>query len=89
MSTSCTVTDLASYRKSAKSAHTDQEMIDDISARAFLYLRDEAHANGLSMSALIAEHMLGMALVMEAVEGSENVHTLLAAIGDRLGDDKP
>lgn len=84
MSTACTVTDLAAYRSRTADAHSEQELIDDISARAFIYLRDEAEAHGIDVSNLIAEHMLGMALVVEAVEGSESVQALLTAIRERL-----
>jgi hypothetical protein len=85
MSTACTVTDLAAYRSRTAGAHSEQELIDDISARAFLYLRDEAEANGIAVPNLIAEHMLGMALVVEAVEGADAAQALLTAISERLG----
>jgi hypothetical protein len=85
MSTACTVVDLASYRPRSKADHSEQELIDDISARAFLYLRDEADANGIAVPDLIAEHMLGMALVVEAVEGTGAAQALLNAISERLG----
>lgn len=84
MSTACTVTDLAAYRSRTADAHSEQELIDDISARAFLYLRDEAETHGLDVSNLIAEHMLGMALVVEAVEGADSAQALLTAIRERL-----
>jgi hypothetical protein len=61
-----------------------RELIDDISARAFLFLRDEAEAMSLPMHAVIAEHMLGMALVVEAVEGSAAAKRLLACVADKL-----
>jgi len=85
MSTACTVVDLASYRTRGDEGHSEQELIDDISARAFLYLRDEADANGIAVPNLIAEHMLGMALVVEAVEGTGAAQALLNAISERLG----
>lgn len=85
MSTACTVIDLAAYRSRTADAHSEQELIDDISARAFLYLRDEAEANGIAVPNLIAEHMLGMALVVEAVEGTDAAQALLTAISERLG----
>lgn len=85
MSTACTVTDLSAYRQRAARARDEQELIDDISARAFLYLRDEADASGIAIPRLIAEHMLGMALVVEAVEGAGAAQSLLAAIGEKLG----
>ena len=64
---------------------TSREIIDDISARAFLFLRDEAEDLEVPMHAVIAEHMLGMALVVEAVEGSDAARSLLAAVAEKLG----
>lgn len=80
MSSTSNIIRLADYRKS-----TMQETVDDISARAFLFLRDAAEAEGAPMHAVIAEHMLGMALVVEAVEGRESAQQLLDAIAARLG----
>lgn len=85
MSNANTVVDLNAYRNRVADEHSEQELIDDISARAFLYLRDEADANGISIPHLIAEHMLGMALVVEAVEGSGAAQSLLNAISERIG----
>ncbi len=73
------VVNLAAYRDNVR-----QELVDDISARAFLYLRDEAEAHGLSVSQVIAEHMLGLALVVEAVEGTEQARELLDAVSNKL-----
>jgi hypothetical protein len=73
------VINLAEYR------NTDtREIIDDISARAFLYLRDEAEAEDVPMYAVIAEHMLGMALVVQAVEGSNAARDLLNSVIAKL-----
>lgn len=80
MSSASNIIRLADYRKSDM-----QETIDDISARAFLFLRDAAEAEDAPMYAVIAEHMLGMALVVEAVEGSDAAKDLLAAITSKLG----
>jgi hypothetical protein len=80
MSSASNVIRLADYRKSDM-----QETIDDISARAFLFLRDEAEAEDAPVYAVIAEHMLGMALVVEAVEGSDAAKDLLSAIAAKLG----
>lgn len=74
------VISLADYRNA-----NSREIIDDISARAFLFLRDEAEALSVPMHAVIAEHMLGMALVMEAVEGSAAAKDMLATIAAKLG----
>lgn len=79
MSSAGNVINLADYRNLSK-----RELIDDISARAFLYLRDEAEAEEVPMYEVIAEHMLGMALVVQAVEGSAAAKDLLKAIAARL-----
>jgi hypothetical protein len=79
MSRASNVIDLTEYRET-----NIRELIDDISARAFLFLRDEADAEGVPMSAVVAEHMLGMALVMQAVEGKAAIKDLMAAISSRL-----
>jgi hypothetical protein len=64
---------------------TEQELIDDIGARAFMFVRDEAAAQNLPIGRVIMEHMLGMAMVVEAVEGTEKAQELLAIISDKLG----
>lgn len=79
MSSAGNVINLANYRETSA-----RELIDDISARAFLFLRDEAEAESVPMSAVVAEHMYGMALVMQAVEGKEVVRNLLSTILDKL-----
>lgn len=80
MASASNIIRLADYRKSDM-----QETIDDISARAFLFLRDAAEAEDAPMYSVIAEHMLGMALVVEAVEGSDAAKNLLTAIAAKLG----
>jgi len=62
-----------------------QAIIDDIGARAFVYLREAAEAAGVPVQAVLAEHMLGLALVMESVEGTPATRQLLGRIDDRLG----
>ncbi|MDB6061443.1 MAG: hypothetical protein JWM78_1546 [Verrucomicrobiaceae bacterium] len=79
MSSAGNVINLAEYR-----ALNTREVIDDISARAFLFLRDEAEAEDVPMYAVIAEHMLGMALVVQAVEGSNAAHDLLKSVAAKL-----
>ena len=79
MSSSGNVINLAEYRNA-----DTREIIDDISARAFLYLRDEAEAEEVPMYAVIAEHMLGMALVVQAVEGSNVAKELLESVAAKL-----
>jgi hypothetical protein len=73
------VVNLADYRQADR-----QELIDDISARTFLFLRDEAQANGVTMQEVIAEHLLGIALVVKAVEGEGAAQQLLDAVSDKL-----
>jgi hypothetical protein len=79
MSSASNIINLAEYRET-----NIRELIDDISARAFMFLRDQAEAEDVPMSAVVAEHMLGMALVMQAVEGKTATKNLLATITDRL-----
>lgn len=79
MSSASNVINLAEYRET-----NIRELIDDISARAFLFLRDQAEAADVPMSAVVAEHMYGMALVMQAVEGKAAAKNLLAAITAKL-----
>lgn len=63
---------------------TQQELIDDIGARAFLFIRDAAAEQGLSIRDVIVEHMLGMAMVVDAVEGREEAQNVLQAISEKL-----
>ena len=63
---------------------TQQELIDDIGARAFLFIRDAAAEQGLSIRDVIVEHMLGMAMVVDAVEGREEAQHVLQAISEKL-----
>jgi len=64
---------------------SEQDIIDDIGARAFLFLRDEAEEKGVPVKEVIVEHMLGMALVVEAVDGTDEATILLELISKRLG----
>lgn len=86
MNTVSNITDLASYRNRAMGTLSEQELVDDISARAFMFLRDEADALGVSIPTLLAEHLLGIALVVEAVEGTAAAKALLSAASRKLGD---
>ncbi|HUH37773.1 MAG TPA: hypothetical protein VL027_07500 [Spongiibacteraceae bacterium] len=61
-----------------------QAIVDDISARTFLFLRDEAESCGVRIKDVIAEHMLGLALVVEAVEGTASSRDLLNQVIQRL-----
>ena len=62
-----------------------QELMDDIGARAYLFLRDQAKANDLELSQVIAEHMLGLSLVLEAVEGPDAARHVLQDIQSKIG----
>ena len=61
-----------------------QELIDDIGARAFLFIRDTAAEQGLPIRDVIVEHMLGMAMVIDTVEGREEAQRILQAISEKL-----
>ncbi|WP_101758914.1 hypothetical protein [Oceanicoccus sp. KOV_DT_Chl] len=63
---------------------SNQEIIDDIGARAFLFLRDSAEAQGLAIKDVIVEHMMGLALVMAAVEGKQETQKILEKINEQL-----
>ena len=79
MASASNIINLADYRNA-----DTREIIDDISARAFLYLRDEAEVEQVPMHAVIAEHLLGMALVVQAVEGSTAARDLLQSVIAKL-----
>ena len=79
MSSASNVISLTEYRE-----QDIREIIDDISARAFLFLRDEAETEEVPMYSVIAEHMLGLALVVQAVQGADAAKNLLAAVLDKL-----
>lgn len=61
-----------------------QEIIDDIGARAFLFLRDAAEEMNVPIKQVIVEHMLGLSLVMAAVEGREETQRVLTKISKQL-----
>ena len=63
------------------------EIVDDISARAFLLLRDEAEEQGVSLKDVITRHLAGLAEVVSAVEGPEQARELLASVGRDLHTD--
>ena len=70
--------------KRTNDALTQQEQIDDIGARAFLLIRNEAQEMGLSIKKVIAEHMLGLTMVIESVEGSVKAKELLTDLESKL-----
>lgn len=63
---------------------SEQERVDDIGARTFLFLRNAAEEEQLEMKTVIAEHMLGLAMVVSAVEGKEQAKALLKRISEQL-----
>lgn len=73
------VIDIRHYRDTSQ-----QALIDDISAQAFLFLRSEAEENNLPMKSVLMEHLLGLALVIKAVEGTEEAQGILANVSEQL-----
>ena len=63
---------------------SQQEIVDDIGARAFLFLRDAAEEMGVPIKEVIVEHMLGLALVMSSVEGQDTAQAVLKNISEQL-----
>lgn len=63
-----------------------QEIIDDIGARAFLLIKQEAEANGLSIRDVLLEHLLGIGLVMASVEGEQETERLFNHIGKQIAE---
>ena len=61
-----------------------QEIIDDIGARAFLFLRDAAEEQNIPIKSVMVEHMVGLMMVMGAVEGKDEARRVLAQIGDKI-----
>lgn len=73
------VVDIQSFKRGDQ-----QEIVDDIGARAFLFLRDQAEEMGVPIKDVIVEHMMGLALVMGAVEGKEEAQQVLSKISEQL-----
>ena len=84
MPSSSNIVEIDNFR-STNVQQSKQEMIDDIGARAFLFMRDEAEAMKLPVKEVLTEHMLGLAMVIESVEGSEEARVILADIARKLG----
>jgi hypothetical protein len=61
-----------------------QALIDHIGAQAFDLLRDSAAEMKLPMREVIAEHMLGLSLVMASVEGSNTAKEVLNSIAEQI-----
>jgi hypothetical protein len=65
--------------------NNQQALLDDIGARAYLFLREEAEQHGLDLRQVMAEHILGLALVMEAIDGEEATKSVLTEITSKIG----
>lgn len=63
---------------------TQQAALDDISAQAFMFLREQAQENKLPMREVLMEHLLGIALVIKAVEGQEESARVLTSIAQQI-----
>ena len=61
-----------------------QESIDDIGAQAFLYIRDSAEDLDIPIKDVIVEHILGLAMVMAAVEGGDEARRVLNQIINQI-----
>ncbi len=70
---------LAEYRQDSQ-----QMLIDDISAQAFLFLQEQAQEHKLSMRKLLMEHLLGIACVVKAVEGPKEARNWLLKVSDEI-----
>ncbi len=63
---------------------SQQELIDDIGARAFLFLRDAAEEQDIPIKSVMIEHMVGLIMVMGAVEGKDEARRVLTQIGEQI-----
>ena len=61
-----------------------QEIIDDIGARAFLMIRDEAEACNVPIKDVLMEHVLGISLVIAAVDGETEALRILEQISQQI-----
>jgi len=64
-----------------------QAVLDDISAQAFMFLREQAQENKLPMRDVLLEHLLGIALVIKAVEGQDESARVLQEIAKQINGD--
>lgn len=63
---------------------SQQDIIDDIGARAFMFLREEAQRLDVPTRDVLIEHLYGLAMVIKAVEGEEAAQGILAQIAEQL-----
>ena len=82
MSSNSNVIEINDFRP--EEPKSEQEQIDDIGARAFLFMRDEAEAMNLPVKKVLTEHMLGLAMLIESVEGSEEARLVLSELVNKL-----
>lgn len=73
------VINLEQYQKA-----TQQALVDDISAQAFVFLREQAQENAIPMKYVLLEHLLGIALVIKAVEGHEESARILRELAEQI-----
>ncbi len=73
------VVDFRDFQHSSRQAE-----IDDIGARAFIYIRDSATEKNIPIKDVIAEHILGLSTVIAAVEGEVEAQSILRNISELL-----
>lgn len=61
-----------------------EDVIDDICAKGFMFIRDSAAIQGVPLKGLMAEHILGMMLMVRAVEGEDEAQRLLALVSEKI-----
>ncbi|MGK0440883.1 MAG: hypothetical protein ACJA0N_000678 [Pseudohongiellaceae bacterium] len=83
MPSTSNVVNIENFRSSSPEP-TQQELIDDIGAKAFMFMRGQAAAANLPVKEVLTEHMLGLMMVIESVEGSEEARRVLSEITDKL-----
>lgn len=79
MYNSANVISLEQYQKESQ-----QALLDDVSAQTFMFLREQAQEHGLPMKAVLLEHLLGIALVIKAVEGKDAAAGILRKLSHQL-----
>lgn len=79
MSTQGNVVHLKNFKEASQ-----QAVLDDISAQAFMFLREEAQNHNVPMKSVLLEHLLGLALVIKAVEGADASARILHNIADQV-----
>jgi hypothetical protein len=61
-----------------------EQVIDDICAKGFMFIRDSAAIQGVPLKSLMAEHILGMMLMVRAVEGEDEAQRILALVSEKI-----